>query len=237
MSVDRWRLVVDPDRPNPDQMGRDEELAQEAAPTARFFLWSPPAVSLGRRQSRPDWLRDPARRCHPVDCVERPTGGGLAFHGSDVSLSVILPRDTAAPLRTLMQAVCGSAVSLCRSYGVKAVAELDAPSASRITYCLAEPSPFAIRAGERKLAGFAIRRYPRAWLIQGSLLVRPLPQALTAVLPPAVQAQLRDRAWSLAEASRAAITETQAAERWASHWSGWWGEMISPIQREAALSA
>ena len=245
-----WRIIVDGPRPAAEQMARDEALAQEAAAAVRFYRWAPPAVSLGWKQPRPEWLqparwaaagvmvkfggcRGVAQRQDPpnlttaavgLEAVERPTGGGIAVHGSDVSLGVAVPRAGGVRLDTLMDAACRSAVALCRSYGVAARATLDAPDGGRVTYCLSEASPYAVLVGGRKVAGFALRRYPRAWLIQGSLLVRPIPEALARAMPSEAIRGLEGRAVSLAEAAAEteAVTERGAAERWAAHWASWW---------------
>ncbi len=90
----------------------------------------------------------------------------------------------------------------------------------RITYCLTEPSSYAVLLNERKVAGFALRRYPESWLIQGSLLVNPIPGKLTEALPSDVVQSLRERAISL---SQHTITQEQEVmERWADHWTVWW---------------
>ena len=212
-----WRLLLDEPRTAVGQMALDARLAREPRLTVRLFTWAAPAISLGWKQPVPEWLA-----ASTIDTVKRPTGGGLAFHGSDVSVAVIVPRELGIPLASLMRACCGSASALAESYGLDANAVLDAPSAGRITYCLAEVSPYAVMSGQRKLAGFAIRRYPRAWLLQGSLLVSPLPKALTGVLPEEAAASLSNRAVSLSEAAGEALTAAEARGRWAAHWSAWW---------------
>ena len=134
-------------------------------------------------------------------------------------------------MRPLMEAVCESTARLCRSFGAPADACLEVPGAGGVTCCLADVSPYAVLAGGRKLAGFAIRRFARAWLIQGSLLVRPMPAELSTALPAAIQRPLRERAVSLAEAGDPAVRETTVIERWAASWSSWWQEVISPGRR------
>lgn len=217
-----WRVLLDEPRPARAQMGRDQLLAEDAVPTVRFFRWNPPAVSWGWKQPIPDWLAAALRSGGSIEGVERPTGGGAAFHGSDVSLAVIVPRATDQPMRPLMEAVCESTVRLCRSFGAPADACLEVPGAGRVTCCLTDASPYAVLAGGKKLAGFAIRRFARAWLIQGSLLVRPLPAELSTALPASVQRRLRERAVSLAEAGATDVLETAVIERWAASWSSWW---------------
>lgn len=236
-------------------MAFDERLAQEAVLLVRLFTWEPPAVSFGCRQPRPEWFDEVRWRGSGLEWVERPTGGGIALHGSDVSLAVVVPRAIGLPLDQLMDLVCQSAVRLCRSYGLNAAPQVQTERPRRITYCLTELSPYAVsldpstrapdlaegsRSGFRptgamrefgglhgyKVGGFALRRYRESWLIQGSLLVRPLPRRLIQAIPREVADALGQRALSLAEASATPVTESDAMRRWAAHWGAWWEELL-----------
>jgi len=221
-----WRVLA-PDwgQPAAQQMAFDERLAREAVPTVRLFLWNPPAVSLGRKQPCPEWLKTPRWRAAELELVERPTGGGVAFHGSDVSISVIVPLAWRWPLEALMNLVCQSAVMLCDSFGVEATSVLHAPREGRMTCCLTETTPYAVLIGTRKVAGFAARRYPQSWLIQGSLLVQPLPGVLRQVLPADVMDELKARAMLLSEATTTPVREPGVAQRWTDHWPSWWNQL------------
>ncbi len=217
-----WRVLIDGVQPAGEQMARDVSLAAEAQPTLRLFWWHPPAVSLGWKQPSPAWL---TRAPENVAVVERPTGGGIALHGSDLSMSVIVPREHGVPLRTIMEAVCACAVTLCQAHGAEG-ANCGDEEAGPIVYCLTQRSPYAVYLGERKVAGFALRRYPQSWLIQGSLLVAPLPAALVAVLPRDVRQTLEARAVSLAEATQSCLIAETVAATAASSWAAWWEEAV-----------
>lgn len=232
--MSKWRLLLESPRPAAAQMARDVGLAGEAQPTARWFVWHPPAVSWGWKQPLPAWVRPVLKPDGLLEGIERPTGGGLAFHGSDVCLAVVVPRATDDSMRPVIEAVCESAARLCRSFGAPAEACLEAAGAGPVTCCLAESSPYAVLAGGRKLAGFAVRRFTCTWLVQGSLLVRPMPAGLSRALPATVQQPLREHAVSLAEAGDPAVRETTVIERWAASWSSWWEDVISPIRGEVA---
>ncbi len=212
-----WRLLLDEPRTAAGQMAKDTRLAREPKLTARLFTWASPSISLGWKQAAPEWLA-----ASGIESVERPTAGGLAFHGSDVSVAVVVPRELDIPLASLMAALCGSAAELARSYGADAHPALEAPSAGRIIYCLADISPYAVMSGERKLAGFAIRRYPRTWLLQGSLLVSPIAAPLLQAMPEDAAASVQRRAIPLSAAANDALTASEVRRRWAAHWSAWW---------------
>lgn len=216
-----WRLKLDVLRASQEQMPFDEALAREAEPTVRLFVWDPPAVSLGLKQAQPGWLASPAWRRSGLACVERPTGGGLAFHGSDLSISIVVPRRLALPVHTMLRAACESAVRLCEAFGVSAHAD-HTTGGMAVTYCLTEPSPYAVYAGSRKVAGFALRRFPESWLVQGSVLVEPLPQALQEAVPPAVRERLDRLAAPLSALATEPVDALEAATRWAGAWEQWW---------------
>ena len=165
-----------------EQMAIDVRLAEEAQPTFRLFRWARPACSLGFRQPLPWWIDARAFERAGVELVERPTGGGLAVHGSDVSCSVVMPRDGVGPA-TLLEALGETIVSVAERFGVSARWMPDAAGTRRIVHCLTELSPYAVMVGNRKLCGFALRRTPSSWLAQGSLLVRGLPGACDALMP------------------------------------------------------
>ena len=119
-----------------------------------------------------------------------------------MSWSVVLPHEAHPSLREAMAKVCDVIVEWCRASGVSNVERVcEAGAGGPITICLAEPSPYAVMAGGRKLAGLSARRYRSTWLIQGSLLNRPWPERLRRRLPPAVRQAIDDRAVSLTEAS------------------------------------
>ena len=240
MPADCWTIITEGASSAAEQMALDDLLARQGGLTARCFTWRRPAISRGFKQSVPDWV---SASSSAYELIERPTGGGIAFHGSDVSLAVVIPRALGLPLDRLMHAIGESAGRLCQVYGVDAQSS-DEPSPNdpphqtvwcgggRITYCLAEPSPYAVFAAGRKLAGFAIRRYPESWLIQGSLLVRPIPQALRRALPAEAQGRLEARSASLAEAAGRELNEPDVARQWSDQWIEWWeASLMEAVER------
>ena len=233
VSVNSWRGCVDHPLPAAAQMARDVELAQAGEPSLRFFEWDPPAVSLGFKQPRPSWLDSVRWRASGCEAVERPTGGGIAVHGSDLSMSIVVPRHSKVSLDALMRAACQSAQRVCEAFGMEAWCRLDVPAARRVIYCLTEASPYAVFLGARKVAGFALRRFARSWLIEGSLLLSALPPRLERGLPAEVMTQLRARAVALEEAAGRPISAQELAQTWAEEWqsgssSAFWSGDVPP---------
>ena len=176
-----------------EQMSIDDALARAAQPTLRLFRWPHPALSLGRNQIRPDWL-DRARALElGVEVVERPTGGGLALHGGDLSCSVVVPLAPHLRLSDVMARICETLSDACRSVGaeVEWVGELSPAgglggpgTSARVMYCLAQRSSYALYTGGKKFGGLAIRRYPRALLVQGSCAIRAVPEPVRRLMSP-----------------------------------------------------
>jgi len=67
-------------------MAIDEALLEMASiPTIRFYQWDHPALSFGYFGK----VEDVAN--HPRDIVRRWTGGGVVFHGEDLTYSLVIP--------------------------------------------------------------------------------------------------------------------------------------------------
>ena len=72
-------------------MAIDEALLETAkVPTIRFYQWDHPALSFGYFGKFGD-VAD-----HDRDIVRRWTGGGIVFHGEDLTYSIIIPADDVA---------------------------------------------------------------------------------------------------------------------------------------------
>ncbi|MBI4353664.1 MAG: hypothetical protein HY595_00360 [Candidatus Omnitrophica bacterium] len=188
-------------------MAYDERLVAEGMPTLRFFRWSVPALSWGYRQRPPDWVDASACAARGVELVERPTGGGLAVHGTDLSCSVVIPRRPDLPLRGCMAGLCELFAQGCCVFDVIVKWDIETRGRGRVAYCLTETSPYALMVGDRKLGGFAVRAYAGSWLIQGSLLIRPVPEAIRRIMPEWVQCAYGTRAMCLEEAAGGPIDE------------------------------
>lgn len=198
--IGSWQILMAEQESAMEQMAMDERLAQQARPTFRLFRWHTPAISLGFKQPIPDWVDRARLASYRLELVERPTGGGIAVHGSDLSCSVVVPRHSSLSLRALMELVCESLTNGVRPFGVDVEWRREVEQPSRITYCLTEDSPYALMVGDRKLCGLAIRRYQASWLIQGSMLVRELPDVFRHLMPAVVSEAFQTRAIPLEEA-------------------------------------
>src|SRR5262245_1759825 len=73
-------------------MAIDEALLEySTAPAIRFYRWQSPALSFGYFGRFADVARYQIER----DLVRRWTGGGIVFHGEDLTYSIVIPADDA----------------------------------------------------------------------------------------------------------------------------------------------
>jgi len=226
--MEPWELLVVDGETAATQMSIDERLAHAAHPTLRLFRWPTPAVSYGFRQQPPCWISRETLSAYGIDLVERPTGGGVAVHGSDLSCSVTMPATRSRSLHEAMRLVCQSLADAVSSFGVLVLWHGELERSRHIVYCLTEPSPYALTVRERKLCGLAARRYPVAWLIQASLLVSDLPRCFERVMPREVCEAFQTRAVSLEAAAQGRVAEDELIARIVQAWERRVGHLVSP---------
>ncbi len=177
-----------------DNMAYDVETLRQMQdssrpPVLRFFRWSKPGVSYGKHQSL-----DKLQALIPPDCeaVQRPTGGGLVFHGADLCLSLCW-RQGQPPLSQRMQDQYAwihqtisdalQALTEIRMARCGDSAPLVTPFATR--ECFTAPVAFDLLAGTQKIVGGALCRRRNVFLYQGSIqFVAP---SLESLLSPYFQ--------------------------------------------------
>ncbi len=89
----KFRLILDPPRPAALNMSIDEMLMEtqalpEAVPTLRFYSWAGPACSIGYFQNAAQIAERFQLTKKDIPVVRRITGGGLVFHGEDITFSI-----------------------------------------------------------------------------------------------------------------------------------------------------
>ncbi len=89
----KFRLILDLARPAALNMAIDEMLMESqslpgAMPALRFYSWANPAYSIGYFQSVGKITERFRSAKTGVSVVRRITGGGLVFHGQDITFSI-----------------------------------------------------------------------------------------------------------------------------------------------------
>ena len=178
-----------------EQMACDERLLAGTAdiaepgsqrPVVRRYLWSPPAVSLGRFQELSAGARR-ALEAAGLDVVCRPSGGRLVLHGEgfEWSFAVVwpagaLPYGTRAPYR-LVHAAMAAALS---ELGVAPDATRDEPYA-RSPLCFASALRHDLLVAGAKAVAVAQSQRGGRCLVHGSVLERRPPARLCAAVEAA----------------------------------------------------
>jgi lipoyl(octanoyl) transferase len=161
-------------------MAIDEALLEAAiVPTIRFYRWQSPALSFGYFGK----FAEIASYASERDVVRRWTGGGIVFHGDDLTYSIVIPasdpvfdESSIAIYEKIHRALCETLVKTGQRAvvaggvdpGRNAVWKHAAISASAYN-CFANPVRADVMIDNRKVAGAAQRRTRRGLLQQGSI--------------------------------------------------------------------
>src|SRR5438093_9054452 len=161
-------------------MAIDEALLEYATvPSIRFYRWHSPALSFGYFGK----FAHVACYAGERDLVRRWTGGGIVFHGDDLTYSIVIPANDNAFSESSMSIYEKVHRALCDALdgnGKRAVvagrgdpgrtadARRTAFSAGGYN-CFANPVRADVMVDGRKIAGAAQRRTRRGLLQQGSI--------------------------------------------------------------------
>ena len=155
-------------RTAPEQMAMDEALLQLASrPVVRFYRWSAPAVTFGYAQKYSDVLA----RAGELPAIRRWTGGGVVFHGPDLTMALVVPASHALCrlqigeiYRRIHEALLGSVSDLLPGSRLAGCEDCRPGPA-----CFESPALNDILHAGRKICGGALRRGKSGFLYQGSL--------------------------------------------------------------------
>ena len=154
-------------------MAIDEALLETAsAPLLRFYNWRKPSLSFGYFGRFADVAAEQADR----ELVRRWTGGGIVYHGSDVTYSIILPPTEASRFRSSRVAYAQVHSAMRQAIAARiptALASSAAPKVSEV--CFANAVESDVLADGKKIAGAAQRRTRAGLLHQGSIQCEMLP--------------------------------------------------------------
>jgi lipoate-protein ligase A len=164
-------------------MGVDEALARLCveAPVLRFYAWDRPTLSLGYGQTVAEVDVDRCR-AHAVRLVRRPTGGRAVLHGDDLTYSLVLPLIdpwAGLPVTERYRRINACLVRGLASLGLPAIlgAAVGAGASARTPFCFAAMGPHEVLVDGKKVIGSAQRRFSRALLQQGAILLTFDPSA------------------------------------------------------------
>jgi lipoate-protein ligase A len=150
-------------------MAIDEALLERATvPVIRFYRWQSPALSFGYFGR----FADVAGHLGERDLVRRWTGGGLVFHGEDLTYSIVIPASEAvfsessiSIYQKIHRALCDVLVDAGHAAILGTETGVNDPGYN----CFANPVRADVIIDGRKVAGAAQRRTRRGLLQQGSI--------------------------------------------------------------------
>jgi len=156
-------------------MAIDEALLDSVAvPSIRFYRWQSPALSFGYFGK----FADVAEYATERDLVRRWTGGGIVFHGEDLTYSIVIPVSDqifAESSMSLYEKIHRTLVNALAETAQPAVVAAIADRGARVSdacyneHCFANPVRADVMLNGRKVAGAAQRRTRASLLHQGSI--------------------------------------------------------------------
>jgi lipoate-protein ligase A len=158
-------------------MAVDEALLETATePTIRFYRWNRLALSFGYFGKFADVAS------YERDIVRRWTGGGIVFHGNDLTYSLVIPANDRVSVETSMSIYEKTHSAICRALAATRKGAFQFAPALETRHslksaignrsfneCFANPAPADVVWNGRKIAGAAQRRTRRGLLQQGSI--------------------------------------------------------------------
>ena len=194
-------------------MAIDEALLEiTKVPSTRFYRWQSPALSFGYFGK----FTDVADYASERDLVRRWTGGGVVFHGDDLTYAIVIPQSDpvfSESSRSIYGAIHAALRNALVADGEPAelapgVVDAGAAIIDRGYSCFANPVRADVMLNGRKIAGAAQRRTRRGLLQQGSIQYSDLTNDLSERFAQALSAncseletnrETLDRARELAE--------------------------------------
>jgi len=177
-----WRLIDGGPLDGPANMALDEALLncfdpRHSLPVLRLYGWEPPALSVGRYQDAAAALRLELCAADSVPVVRRMTGGGIIFHGQELTYSIVCAPGQvgeAAGVKDGFRRLCGFLLGTYQRLGLDAAFATDRNAAGdqlgrRTAFCFAGKEEFDVLVNGRKIGGNAQRRLRGAILQHGSI--------------------------------------------------------------------
>jgi lipoate-protein ligase A len=196
-------------------MAIDEALLECITdPSIRFYRWNAPALSFGYFEK----FADVARHAQERDLVRRWTGGGIVFHGNDLTYSIMIPAHNSVFSERSMSiyekvhaALRNALIAGGKAAVVAAVADCGGgvANADYRGHCFMNPVRSDVLLNGKKIAGAAQRRTRCGLLQQGSIQNVEVRNGLADRFASELAAMRRDRTFDSAVIQRATTIASQ----------------------------
>lgn len=220
----------------PTNMAADEVLvrrsAQAGIASLRFYGWAPATLSLGYFQSAAVRHSDP--RLARLPFVRRPSGGATLVHDREVTYCLAVPADAAwhwgGPWMLRMHRIIARALDELGLAGRLVLATAELTGRHGDVLCFEQFTEGDILCGGKKIVGSAQRKYHRALMQHGSIL---LAQSVHTPSLPGVW-ELTGVHLSVEQVSAAVEEEFGRATGWTIRRERWTAEERGAIARMVA---
>ncbi len=174
----RWRFIYSGFCPADFNMAVDETLFESCRktgiPAFRIYGWRPHAFSIGCSQKRSEVLFEEKCIQDNIPIVERLTGGGIIFHGDEVTYSIACSQREIGEIRSVKggyKLLCSFLLNAYREYGLEPLFAIDLPNRSRdkSSFCFSSFEDYDIVVKGRKIGGNAQKRRRQDILQHGSI--------------------------------------------------------------------
>ncbi len=179
-----WRFIDSGALGGAANMALDEALLacfdpDASSPLFRIYGWEPPALSLGRFQKAAEVLDRERCSREGVAVVRRITGGGVIYHGGELTYSVVCAPHHLPPAASIKESFrvltsflirFYAGLGLAPRYAVE-VCPAGAVLGERTPFCFAGKESYDIMIEGRKIGGNAQRRLKKAIFQHGSIPV------------------------------------------------------------------
>jgi len=172
--MEGWRLIIDPALEGAENMASDEavlracEAEPSAPPVLRLYGWSEPTLSIGYLQNASPFLST------SMPVVRRITGGRAVLHDKELTYSLVAGTGHhlfSGGILAAYSFISGCIISALKQAGVDAEFARGAGASGGKDACFYTPSRYEVLVDGRKLVGSSQRRFKKAFLQHGSILL------------------------------------------------------------------
>jgi lipoate-protein ligase A len=171
----------------PAHMGKDEQLLHslkfEQKPILHFYEFERPSFTYGYFTKVEKFLKPEGISSLGLDHAKRPTGGGITFHMSDFTFSILIPNTfpTYSHNPLINYAFIHSIVSkVLEKVFKKRFDYLQTEKKEGIEgFCSTKPTQYDLLYQGKKICGAAQRKKPWGYLHQGTIFLAPIQPCFT----------------------------------------------------------
>jgi len=175
----KWRFIFSGHQPPPLNMAIDETLLDlyllSPDPILRIYGWKPHGFSLGCSQQAELVLHAEKCRKDGIPLVKRATGGGIIFHGNEVTYSLVCSEeDIGSPpsVKDAYRVICSFLIESYNRFGLQPCFAIDSPDGRqkiKSSFCFSSFEDYDILVRGKKIGGNAQKRKKKIILQHGSV--------------------------------------------------------------------